>query len=884
MLSTVLYVAHSKDFDIDAPDTCYALGCTNDIKTHLTTAPYTTVLKYPCTYVCWYEITGFPVHYLRALIASVVNARTPELVCSSIVDLRAIINDALTKYKIVFKMFDAPDENKKIIEPLVTYTSAELNMADTIAVILDRIARDISLTRDHRLFLRKLQWVYDFSPNHQAKVCVMCACIAHRKINVRDTQYGISLMMDAKCVKKLPYRNYARTAVEDKIHSMGMDTNLILVAGPTIATIVEDRAQYLFSYIFQDHDDTLEVSHINITKDFLDKLFANGSSYCPTDAIGVIVAYMFQKNSVYIKVTEAGRELAWWNANKEKCWDVNVVMRYLDAHPHDYLAVDPTNSSQFIFTAMHEREKSFAELWRAIDVADECEFDVNKATTAFQQYLVGQSAMKDNYFKKQCRVFDTFKARQLTVLSGVAGSGKSTLAAMLCHQASSQYNVIQLTPTGKAAAVVKDKNRELNYNNPKVATIHSFMCNLTVNRLFMKDPDDRRALFHIDETSMVDLVLFVNLLKIIKGANAKVLISGDHDQLPPVGFGRPFQEMVRVSTSIVKLTKNKRIDSAIGRSMINIFRTGRCTSIGGYLDYGASKVAAGKSPKVAMYSTLGKSIMPYDEAEVLRLSDLQYQFVTYNNDICDKINMLIKYRSGQSKNLYIEDIIEGDKVMILKNGYDRAGNMIYYNGQEGIIRDIVRSSAVTKRGAPITKFNLLSMDCGQPITTSIEFTGTHRGRYQRSLLCYAWCKTIHKTQGDGFDNVCLVLDGQSIDKRSLNTAITRVKKQMSVLYSDAWRDRYLLDEPPYTSGLAQLFGVNESLVTQVHTSDDDPIEEDTNTRRKELLKGLLGRYNYNIKYQVDNDIPLSSRDIAFMRTSKYWPEHRKTAFLKLYQI
>lgn len=166
--------------------------------------------------------------------------------------------------------------------------------------------------------------------------------------------------------------------------------------------------------------------------------------------------------------------------------------------------------------------------------------------------------------------------RGFSVLCGAAGTGKTTVLASIVKAIRKVdgigASVIALAPTGKAAdraREVFEKDSELG-GSVETATIHSFLAkrgwlndNLTFKWAGGKQESERQTII-IDECSMMDLQLFATLFEAIKWSTVKRLILvGDPNQLPPIGTGRVFADVVhycRTSAlgSICELTANLR--------------------------------------------------------------------------------------------------------------------------------------------------------------------------------------------------------------------------------------------------------------------------------------------------------------------------------------
>ncbi len=108
-----------------------------------------------------------------------------------------------------------------------------------------------------------------------------------------------------------------------------------------------------------------------------------------------------------------------------------------------------------------------------------------------------------------------------------------------------------MTPTGKATDRVRAVFDKHNISGIGASTIHSFLAsngwlnnNLTFKRWGGKQIDLEGTIV-IDETSMLDLALAATFFRSIEWQNAKRLILvGDHNQLPPIGRGRVFSDII----------------------------------------------------------------------------------------------------------------------------------------------------------------------------------------------------------------------------------------------------------------------------------------------------------------------------------------------------
>jgi len=139
---------------------------------------------------------------------------------------------------------------------------------------------------------------------------------------------------------------------------------------------------------------------------------------------------------------------------------------------------------------------------------------------------------------------------RLTVLIGAAGTGKTTLLRMLCGIPEVEAGgVLLLAPTGKARVQLETKTGQEGRG-------------MTLAQLLMRfggryDPEtgayrvtsnanrcgDYKTVI-VDECSMLTEEQLAALIDGLSGVHRLVLV-GDHRQLPPIGSGRPFVDIVR---------------------------------------------------------------------------------------------------------------------------------------------------------------------------------------------------------------------------------------------------------------------------------------------------------------------------------------------------
>jgi exodeoxyribonuclease V alpha subunit len=141
----------------------------------------------------------------------------------------------------------------------------------------------------------------------------------------------------------------------------------------------------------------------------------------------------------------------------------------------------------------------------------------------------------------QWAVVEQVAAHRLTALSGGPGTGKTfALRTLVEVAAAAGVEVALAAPTGKAARRIAEL-----VGRP-ASTVHRLLEFRPTSGKFERNA--RRpleaALVIVDEASMLDLPVGDALLAAV-GPNTHLLLVGDPDQLPPVGAGRVFADLLQ---------------------------------------------------------------------------------------------------------------------------------------------------------------------------------------------------------------------------------------------------------------------------------------------------------------------------------------------------
>ncbi len=136
---------------------------------------------------------------------------------------------------------------------------------------------------------------------------------------------------------------------------------------------------------------------------------------------------------------------------------------------------------------------------------------------------------------------------RISVLIGPAGTGKTTLLSILCsHPQISEGDILLLAPTGKARVRIEQSSDHLNLKGYTVAQFLSpHRYDPVTGRYLLSDKvaEAGARTVIVDEASMLTEEMLAALIQALTGVHRLILI-GDPRQLPPIGSGRPFVDII----------------------------------------------------------------------------------------------------------------------------------------------------------------------------------------------------------------------------------------------------------------------------------------------------------------------------------------------------
>ena len=393
-----------------------------------------------------------------------------------------------------------------------------------------------------------------------------------------------------------------------------------------------------------------------------------------------------------------------------------------------------------------------------------------------------RSVAKDSgidYSSQQLEAIREAATRGLLLITGGPGTGKTTiLNGILELLGRMQLRCLLAAPTGRAAKRLSEVTGE------DASTIHRLLeagiDPATGKMFFARDEENplKCDAVIVDEMSMVDIQLLHSLLQAIPQGKRLILV-GDPDQLPPVGPGFPFGDMLRSGVlPSVRLTE--------------IFRQAQQSLI----VMNAHRVNQGEMPDLkCVTSDFFFMRRSSEEAVCSLIRDLCATRLPQNMGIpSDQIQVLSPTRKGAVGTVNLNRLLqealnppgpdkkerafgdylfrEGDRVMQIRNNYDilwkkTDASMVgagIFNGDVGIIQSIDTGSET------------LSVLFDDKVA-EYDFT-------QLSELEPAYAMTVHKSQGSEYRAVVLTAWNGSpylLSRSILYTAITRARELLVIV-------------------------------------------------------------------------------------------------------
>ena len=368
------------------------------------------------------------------------------------------------------------------------------------------------------------------------------------------------------------------------------------------------------------------------------------------------------------------------------------------------------------------------------------------------------------------------------LLTGGPGTGKTTtVRGIVALFQKMGLSIVLAAPTGRAA------KRMSELTGMEAQTIHRLLgttWNETAHQVTFqkteKEPLEAEAVI-VDEMSMVDVALFSALLRALRPGTRLVLV-GDADQLPSVGAGNVFSDLIRsrkIETVFLREVFRQAEQSAIIRNAhrVNLGQSPELSGNQGDFFFLCRRDA---QRAVSTVLELCRTRLP----DNMHIPAEQIQVLTpTRKGSCGTVNLnrllqdaLNPKAPGKRELTWGERVFRvGDRIMQTRNDYDvmwekddgTVGTGLF-NGDVGRIADIDAGG----------EWLALDFD-GRKALYSVEML---------SEIDLAYAQTVHKAQGSEYRCVVLVAMPAApglMVRGVLYTALTRARELLVIVGDDA---------------------------------------------------------------------------------------------------
>lgn len=461
---------------------------------------------------------------------------------------------------------------------------------------------------------------------------------------------------------------------------------------------------------------------------------------------------------------------------------------------------------------------------------------VFKTTELYQRVLSELQLSQYNAFNEILEYFTSDNyGSDFILLTGSAGTGKTFLASKVAEYLQSMYfcDVLLTAPTNKAVKVLR-KNQEKK-SGISFMTIHSALGLEEVidengEQKFLNQKQSAIKIHNfdymgIDESSMVDFVLFNQLLDEVYNKKIKILFIGDKSQIPPVNypesavFIKETQEKYKIKeielTVVIRQHHNNPIISFANKLKDSLDDAKIISKLTSDVEYqNIPQITFLPQTKHEVIATLRRFFL----TEEFDIDGDYCKVLAWTNDCVDKFNMLIrKLKFGPT----VPQLVIGEK-LIFDKPWSPNRTPTYLTNDEVVVRALTNHSIklfdheflcyealVSVEGENSNMANnviilknecypmyeevksyLKSMALSYP-KGSMESKGWWVARYSFiknfALVKYSYAITVHKAQGSTYTHAIVANydinnNPRLIERNRIKyTAVTRPKETLHII-------------------------------------------------------------------------------------------------------
>ena len=382
-----------------------------------------------------------------------------------------------------------------------------------------------------------------------------------------------------------------------------------------------------------------------------------------------------------------------------------------------------------------------------------------------------ESVNNIKYNDKQKEAIKKSLENNITIITGGPGTGKTTIIKAICELYmeinkldfdDAPNKIALLAPTGRASKRMSESTLL------PASTIHRFLkWNKETNEFLINEYNKTfQNLIIIDEVSMIDLKLLDSLFRGLT-RNIKLVLVGDHHQLPSVGPGNILKDLIEsdlIDTiyldTLYRQDENSYIPTLAQEIKNNELSDTFLETKSDYTFLKCSSLSIKENLKNLCKQLVDKG---YDYKRVQIMAPM-YAGINGIDNLNKELQAIFNPEDNSKNEIKYGDIIyrENDKVLQLVNMPEEN----IYNGDIGIIKNILKIDRKT--------------------FIYIDFDGNLVKYESKDLnkITHGFIISIHKVQGSEFELIVMPICNsykRMLYRKLIYTGITRAKKKLILI-------------------------------------------------------------------------------------------------------
>lgn len=347
------------------------------------------------------------------------------------------------------------------------------------------------------------------------------------------------------------------------------------------------------------------------------------------------------------------------------------------------------------------------------------------------------------------------------VLTGLAGTGKTTVLKAIADGFKELLDNPEIKLVSLSGMAVRRITEAVGL---EAQTIHSFLNLKDTVEMKKAKPKKKKIkcdVLIIDEASMISLELFNILFNSISD-DCIIIISGDYRQLPSIGAGKVFKDLIDCEKIPYAELKDilRQKSNVIIKNSHNIIE-GNGFDEGLKIKKGEFEFIECRSESI---SDKVRSVIEKAMKEGTKIYDIQViSPQRYEKNGTDSLNYFISdaFNKNDGRKVYKYAVL--DSIIQIKNNYKNK----VFNGEKGIV---IRTETDVLKGMEklIVRFGKKEIEYNSSSLSEIDL---------------GFCLSVHKMQGSESKVVVIVIDEnhKNLSRELLYVAVTRAKEKVIII-------------------------------------------------------------------------------------------------------